>query len=259
MALSIYDFHLIGDAHQQLAIDHFTKSVMDALQSIEDGTHIWNNVPFVNSNNKIDPLGGGTVAPGKGSHSHYPAGNGLVKMKKNAGTRNGMIYTMLLFITPSPLIARGEFYMSFNDMYKDAKNYLKCFSANGGCPSTRHYWSLMSNSVLRILRFYPRNIHPDEALNACEMKLNRSLFENGKLYFCNCANFDTCKVNLQVQEVLKYGIMVYINLKPTPASSLSKIFGTQTIKTFVTKYATSVGDDYQIEGLNLMKISKSHF
>ena len=232
---------------------------MDALQSLEDGTCIWNNVPFVDINNKVSKLGGCSCAPGKGSHSYYKAENGLVRMRKNAGTRNGDIYTLLLFLTPSSLIARGEFFLSFSDMFKDAKLYVKCFSANGGDPTVRHYWKLMSNTVLRILRFYPVNIHPSEALNSCELKLNRSLFNDAKLKFCHCDDFDACKVNEQVKEVLKYGIMVYTHLKPTPASSISKLFGSQTIQTFLTKYASSVGDDYQIEGLDMMKIKKSLF
>ena len=145
-------------------------------------------------------------------------------------------------------------------MFGDAPEYLKCFSANGGDPTCRHYWNMMSKSIIRMLRFYPSNVKPEEALNLCEKKVNHELFRSGKLNFCSqCDDFDNCTVTAQIKEFVKYSIMLYINLKPLPKQKLSSILGDKLMSTFLTKFAKSVGDDYHIDNLDAMKIAKSHF
>ena len=203
MVMSTYDFHAISIQHQKMAIDYMTRSIMDGHQSMLDGTHKWNNVPFTDTENRIDPKGGFTLAPGKGSHSFVPAGNGQVKMRPNGGSRNSLVFTLMIFITPINA-ARGEFHFQFCSMYDDAHSYLKCFSGNGGSYDVRHYWDLMSRSILRLLRTYPTNIVPAEALNPCERKINAGLVRDGKLKFCDqCVDFHACTVNKMICDTLK--------------------------------------------------------
>ena len=167
------------------------------------GSNKWNNVPFTNASNDVDPLGGLTVAPGKGSHSYSPAGNGQVKLRSGAGVRNSTIYSLMKFITPTNA-AKGEFHFAFSKAYPDAPQYLRCFSANGGNVDVRRYWECMSKAIVRLLRKYPANIIPAEALKPCETKINADLFSNGQLKFCTaCTDFHACQANKEIGETIK--------------------------------------------------------
>ena len=214
LLMATYDFHSISRKDQHLANDYFTKTLMDGYQSYLEGVYKWNNVPFVDETNAVNSSGGFVCAPGKGSHAFEDAKDepGFVKMKANAGTRNGMIYSLMLFVSPCNA-AKGEFFISFQQMYENSHLYLREFSANGGNSAVRRYWALMSKSIIRILRFYPQNIRPSEALNACEQRFNINIFRDGKIRFCsNCAEFKTCAVNAQVAEYLQGWIFKSKNL-----------------------------------------------
>lgn len=92
----------------------------------------------------------------------------------------------------------------FHEFYPDAKHYIQQFSANGGSQRVRSYWSLACDAIIRILRFTPKNLHESEALNKCELGINAKLFRDGKLVFCkNCSDFQQCKANDQIFDVLK--------------------------------------------------------
>ena len=88
-------------------MDYFVKLVLDGQCAFKDETFVVNNAPFVNRNGDIDPLGGVFVSSGKGSHS-YTVVNGVAKMKKEAGIRNGQVFALLMFATPKNA-ATGEF------------------------------------------------------------------------------------------------------------------------------------------------------
>ena len=210
LVISNYDFHSISTRDQSRALDYFTKTLIDGCQSYLDKTYKWNNCPFVDENNVICPSGGFVCAPGKGSHAFQAAGNGFVRMKESAGTRNAAVFSMMIFLSPCNA-AKGEFFISFRQMYKDAHLYLTEFSANGGNSTVRRYWNMMNASIVRILRFYPSNILPAEALNACEKVFNNDIWRYGKVKFCyNCTDFHNCAVNKQVYEFLKARIIISI-------------------------------------------------
>ena len=90
-----------------MAINYFVKVIFDGIKSFKDKTFVANGIPFVNKHNAIDEQGGIWVAPGKGSHS-FNTHNGVAKMRPAAGTRNGAVLTLCLFITPTNACA-GEF------------------------------------------------------------------------------------------------------------------------------------------------------
>ena len=56
---------------------------------------------------------------------------------------------------------------------------------------------------MRLLRFYPQNVHPSEALNDCEKRANRELWEFGRFQFCSTCAFDQCEVNRQLVDTFK--------------------------------------------------------
>ena len=66
----------------------------------------------------------------------------------------------------------------------------------------RNYWQQAAESIERLLRRYPINIHPDFALNQCEKKINDHLFKVGSLAFCESCDV-TCTVNVQMKETIK--------------------------------------------------------
>ena len=68
--------------------------------------------------------------------------------------------------------------------------------------TVRNYWKQASESIERLLRRYPSNIHPEFALNQCEKKVNDSLFKSGRLVFCEKCDA-TCTVNVQMKETIK--------------------------------------------------------
>ena len=95
---------------------------------------------------------------------------------------------------------------AFHQCYPDAIDYVKQFSANGGSAKVRSFWDLATKAIIRLLRFTPQNLHESEALDVCEKMINSKLYQHGKLLFCNnCCDFQACKANAQMYEVLKDG------------------------------------------------------
>ena len=212
MLLSLFDFHCLGKAHQSLATNFLVLVLMDGIKAFKNKVYIVNQCPFINEHNELDPMGGLFISGGKGSHSFTVGNDGFARMRANAGLRNGTIFTLMAFLTPQNC-ARGEFHVSFSKFYEDAGNYITDFSANGGSRVVRDYWELSAKAILRLLRFTPTNLHPDEQLSIEEKKVNRHLFATGKLCFVEVDDFTGCTANQQIKECLKAGVNLENNIK----------------------------------------------
>ena len=93
-------------------------------------------------------------------------------------------------------------YNKNNKRTPHAGEYIQNFDGGHGNMTVRNYWKQASESIERLLRFYPSNIHPEFALNACEKKINESLFQCGRLAFCEKCDA-SCTVNVQMKETIK--------------------------------------------------------
>ena len=197
-----YEFHNIGKQNEYLHMEYFVRTVADGFTAYKNGQFVVNGVPFIDANNDIDNQGGMYCAPGKGLHATEPVpGTRLVKMKKRAGHRNSAIFVLFKFLTKT-CASRGEFFFAFSSFFDDADQYIGQFDGAHGNRTVRSYWDLAAESIERILRRYPNNIHPSQALNACERKLNDTIFRDGKLKFCESCD-ENCVVNTQLRDTIK--------------------------------------------------------
>ena len=53
--------------------------------------------------------------------------------------------------------------------------------------------------------------------------------------------------------------MVYVNLTPTPKTSISNMFGQATMKKFLAEFAKVSEEEFEIQGINMTKVSRNLF